>query len=91
MDVKNYLQNFDFLLFCFLDGMNNEKKRDNDDYWKVKCVEYLFYLFYLSVIFFLCFMENLLMYNIINSKQVVNFLGDSGFYGYYDVVRFWLL
>lgn len=39
MDVKNYLQNFDPSLLCLLDGMNNEKKRDNDDYRKAKCAE----------------------------------------------------
>lgn len=31
------------------------------------------------------------MYYVINSKQVVNFLGDSGLYGYYYDVKDWLL
>lgn len=90
MDVKNYLQNFDPSLLCLLDGMNNEKKRDNDDYRKAKCAEYLLHLLHPSAILSLCFMENLLMYNTTNSKQAANLLGDSGPYGHYDAVRLWL-
>lgn len=70
--------------------MNNEKKRDNDDYRKAKCAEYLLHLLHPSAILSLCFMENLLMYNTTNSKQAANLLGDSGPYGHYDAVRLWL-
>ncbi|XP_062569670.1 uncharacterized protein LOC134231718 [Saccostrea cucullata] len=35
-------------------------------------------------------MENLLLYNITNSKKAVNLLGDSGPYGCYDTVKEWL-
>lgn len=69
MDLEIYFKLFDLSLCCLLEGfISGKKRRDFDLYKKVKVVEYFVYFFYLNIIFFFCFMENLFMYNVINSK-----------------------